>query len=234
MTPLSSDICQLRLDFTHFDLADTATTGACLDSFEVTTGSGRLYPVLCGVLTGQHIYLETGRKTTTQTLKFTVGSSATFKAKVSQIECSASYKAPSDCFQYYTGASGRVKSFNFSAQRHIWNMRYTACVRAEEGMCGIQWHPTSLSSTNDAFGLAPTSGLAGHSAAPAISHIVIPGSIGGAYSGTNLAVPAQTSDATQLTYQKPFNLQVLSTHASQANAVGFDLTYNQAPCAGAS
>ena len=88
VTPLGANICQLRLDFDSFDLAESSTTGACTDSFEVTVGSSRVYPVLCGTLTGHHIYLETGRSTSAQTLSFTVASSATFKALISQIECS--------------------------------------------------------------------------------------------------------------------------------------------------
>merc|ERR1712241_366087 len=59
VTPLSTDICQLRLDFVDFDLGD-AGTGACTDTLVVTSGSGRTYPTLCGTLTGQHLYTETG------------------------------------------------------------------------------------------------------------------------------------------------------------------------------
>merc|ERR1712020_77028 len=73
VTPLSTDICQLRLDFKDFDIADTAAgSAACIDSFAVTSGSGRIYPVLCGTLTGQHLYTETGRVTSGQTLTFTI------------------------------------------------------------------------------------------------------------------------------------------------------------------
>ena len=38
-----------------FDLGDTAATGACTDSFDVTVGSGRDYQVLCGTNTGNQI-----------------------------------------------------------------------------------------------------------------------------------------------------------------------------------
>ena len=69
---VSSDICQLRFDFDNFDIVETAA-GACTDSFEMTSGSGRVYDKLCGTLTGQHVYMETGRKTTAQTVKFTIG-----------------------------------------------------------------------------------------------------------------------------------------------------------------
>ena len=95
VTPLSSNICQLRLDFDAFALAITAADGACIDTFAVTVGSGRDYPSLCGTNTGEHIYLETGQVTTDQTLAFTVTpttGSATYKIKVSQIECFSTNK----------------------------------------------------------------------------------------------------------------------------------------------
>merc|ERR550532_2642791 len=93
--PISSDICQLRLDFDNFDITETLATGACVDSFSVTTGSSRTYYTLCGTLTGQHIYLETARKTTDQILTFTIGSTttvATWRIKVAQIECFSTSK----------------------------------------------------------------------------------------------------------------------------------------------
>merc|ERR1712004_708725 len=77
VTPMNSDICQLRLDLDAFDLAEDATpTGDCIDTFDVTTGSSRDYYALCGTLTGQHLYLETARKTTNQELTFTVAATS--------------------------------------------------------------------------------------------------------------------------------------------------------------
>ena len=64
-------------------------------------------------------------------------------------------RAPSDCLQYYTGINGRVKSFNFASQVQIASLSYTACIRQEEGFCGIQWKATQgLASTLDAFDLS--------------------------------------------------------------------------------
>ena len=54
VTPLNSEICQIRLDMDAFDLTETSTTGVCVDSFDVTVGSSRDYYTLCGTLTGQH------------------------------------------------------------------------------------------------------------------------------------------------------------------------------------
>ena len=102
VTPINTDICQLRLDLDNFDITE-GTTGTCTDSFGVSVGSERVYKDLCGTLSGQHIYLETARKTASQTLSFTIATGGTWRMKVSQIECWNTNKAPTDCYQYYTG-----------------------------------------------------------------------------------------------------------------------------------
>ena len=55
VTPISTSICQLRLDFEKFVTA-IGTTGACTDSFVVTgpSNSNGVNNNLCGTLTGQH------------------------------------------------------------------------------------------------------------------------------------------------------------------------------------
>ena len=53
VNPLSSDICQLRLDFDNFDNTDD-NDGTCTDSFTVTSGSSRDYFEFCGLFTDQH------------------------------------------------------------------------------------------------------------------------------------------------------------------------------------
>ena len=170
VTPLSSNICQLRLDFTNFATGITAASGVCSDSFAVSVGSNRPYPNICGTNTGEHIYLETGMSTSAQTLTFTLGAtpSATWKILVSQIPCNVNYKAPDDCLQYFTGIGGNVRSFNFAGQMMSTNQRYVSCVRQEEGHCGIQWSETQgLASTLDNFDLS------NDATAKAVSHVMV-------------------------------------------------------------
>ncbi len=185
-----------------FSLAYTSTTGACVDTFAVTVGSSRDYPNLCGTLTGDHMYLETGRATTAQTLAFTIAAttgSATYKIKVSQIECYNTNRAPDDCFQYFTGRSGRVKSLNRSNSRMLQNMRYTACIRRESGTCGIHWAPTTTTeySPSDSYDIGNSaSAVVGSSAAALTAVIIIPGTLGTTYSGQTFAdTAAVTSDS---------------------------------------
>ena len=98
---------------------------------------------------GYHIYLETGRSTSAQTLAFTIASTTgvTWKIRVSQIECFAPYKAPSDCYQYFTGVSGNVQTLNFAGGVVLRNQQYLSCIRQESGYCGIEWKPTQSSTT---------------------------------------------------------------------------------------
>ena len=56
------------------------------------------------------VYVEQGRSTTATTLTFTTASTSgiTWKAKVTQVECSSLARGDPDCNQYITGASGTV------------------------------------------------------------------------------------------------------------------------------
>merc|ERR1711953_417411 len=226
VTPMNSDICQLRLD---------------LDAFDFTTGSSRDYYALCGTLTGQHLYLETARKTTNQELTFTVAAagSATFRIKISQIECSSISKAPTDCLQYFTGASGTVTSLNYPTVL-LSGIQYTICTRKEEGYCGISWAPTA-STSPDTFDLDDTEiadGLA-FAAEASDAYILIPGSLYSEYGGNSLTQESATTDANMDTtsgaidsYGVPNRLVVVShSDTSGTNtALGFSLVYRLLPC----
>jgi hypothetical protein len=152
VTPLSSEICQLRLDFTNFDIVET-TLGVCTDSLTIAGPTGRNPMDLCGTLTGMHVYVEQGRSTTATTLTFTTASTSgiTWKAKISQIECSSLSRADPDCNQYITGKSGTVNSYNWPTTV-LASKTHNICIRRELGSCGIQYN--AYSATNpDSFAL---------------------------------------------------------------------------------
>jgi len=254
--PLSSDICQLRLDFDNFDLTETVATNQCnVDTFGVTVGSGRVYHNLCGTLTGQHIYLETGRKTTNQELTFTIAAAgstvATWRVKVVQVECFSTSKAPLDCYQYLTGVSGSLTSFNYPTAL-LELVKYTTCVRREAGYCGIQWSQTGFTSnlgtaastvTPDPFSLdaTETKGLA-LELSGGDAHLIIPGSLNTAYGGSVL-VDEYTATAANVDIKSaavkssgvPFTLtyvalDLVMVDGTLPDSTGYSLQYNQIPC----
>jgi len=175
----SSDICQIRLDFITTALGqpmaagNAANSGLCgnanSDSIAFTPGIAGLpansIPILCGTLTGQHVYLEANRladpaaTVAITTTANRVPATRNWRIKVSQIECSSKMKAPQGCLQYFTGVKNTVTSFNFDGTLgtatggELANQDYRVCFRQEAGMCGQTFAETVLT-TGDAFQLA--------------------------------------------------------------------------------
>merc|ERR1712117_396834 len=116
---VQDDICQLRLDFQSFSgLATSTTVGMCTDYLTVAGQTGKNPPSICGTNTDYHMYAEFGATSTdTATVTFTYGSTTTaktFNILLRQISCTATWRAPTDCTRYFTGAAGNVKSYNFA------------------------------------------------------------------------------------------------------------------------
>ena len=64
------------------------------------------------------------------------------------------FRASSDCYQWFTGISGDVKSLNFAGVPPA-DTVYSICVRQEIGYCGIEWSQAATTSP-DSFDLDAT------------------------------------------------------------------------------
>lgn len=64
-----------------------------------------------------------------------------WRVRISQIHCGSMSKADQGCLQYYSGVSGRIKSFNFdpSSGRQLSNQDYSICLRTERNFCSVQY-----------------------------------------------------------------------------------------------
>lgn len=161
----SSDICQMRLDFTSFIITGPSTNtvsevkvlggglatggknsayrGTCFtDTFTVSNSDS--VPELCGTLTGEHVYFDADEEC--HDLSFSIGQNAigttaltsrSFNVKVTQIDCNSNQLAPEGCLQYHTGTSGTgiIKTFNYDNSVHLANQYQQICFRAEAGNC---------------------------------------------------------------------------------------------------
>lgn len=147
---VASDICFFRLDFETFTTqgpADsTENPNTCRDTFKVTTTSGITPPTICGVNTGQHMYIDAGNQASdTATLAFTFGATVNaarnWEIKVSQIACSNPNRPPAGCLQYHTTPVGRISTFNYlaAASTHLANQEYSICVRRNAGFCCVEY-----------------------------------------------------------------------------------------------
>jgi len=144
----SDDICQLRLDFETMSGYTATTAGACTASFQATGQAGKNPPAICGTNTDYHMYVEFGASATDSiTLQHTLDATQkSWNILARQISCTASWKAPTDCVQYFTGVSGNVKSYNFAGSQILQSQNYNNCMRQEMGYCRIQWQQNAATS----------------------------------------------------------------------------------------
>jgi hypothetical protein len=257
----SADICQLRLDFQTMSGFVTVTPGSCTDSFTALGSAGKSVPSICGTNTDYHMYVEFGASSTdTVTLTHTLGSTtSTLKWNIlaQQIPCTATYRAPTDCLQYFTGRTNVVYSYNAGAQ-FLGGMDYTNCIRTEKDMCAIQWKEKT-GATPDAFQVFATASTVAVLACPTMGVYVPTLSYDGIQKlgATNIAAagpstaatdeyqstmcggvwgvlsPTQTYGPLTLTSRaQPFILGVHSVSATANHAAnyGFALEYTQVGC----
>lgn len=178
VSKMKDDICQIRLDFDSFIIAGpSVSTEAiaaggqlCQDSLRLATTdvpNTATLPqgpsgILCGALTGQHLYVDLS-PTTSDALTMTLGTvvsttitpaiaARVWDIKVSQIECHATYRAPAGCQQYYMARSGKISSMNFmkvtgstpaaagqNSGVHLATSHIRSCIRREKHMCCTEY-----------------------------------------------------------------------------------------------
>merc|ERR1712038_1436386 len=118
-----SSVCAVKFDFINVQLTDpTPATGACTDALTVATparnqGAGFVPGALCGVLTGQHMYVDvnTAGGAMAATININTDNNAGnrfWKILVQRIACNSPDLPPAGCLQFFTGLSGLITSFN--------------------------------------------------------------------------------------------------------------------------
>jgi len=257
VTRCQDDICQLRLDFFSANLqqpdtgADTSMGDCSNTILDITGGSssGSITnnpPNLCGTLTGQHVYIDTGRAETAATLKFTLGSALanTWRIKVTQIECWNPSRAPEGCLQYFYGNHRHtVTSFNWDGTNAcstgcmLNDELYTVCFRPEKGMCTTGFSPTSVSSTLESFALTGEGTEVGEVTESVCTHsYVIINSIkattGDRFCGEFLS-QTDANTANGVVYARPssgFQFMVVSEEDIEAAHAGFSIDATQVAC----
>jgi hypothetical protein len=183
---VNSDIVQLRLDFTSFVLSNPANgvatsfallngspspmaaglfytiNGQCnTDSFSVSSPGSVGSPEICGVNTGDHMYIDASASC--NSLTFQIGSvtfTRQWNIKVTQYAMDFPNKAPQGCLQYHFAGDGNddgnldttvIRSFNWNggAGRHLANQDYNICIRREATNRRICYSQDATSFVND-------------------------------------------------------------------------------------
>ncbi|KAL3233350.1 hypothetical protein MRX96_022862 [Rhipicephalus microplus] len=238
-----NNVCQLRLDFLEFSLAQPDENGQCItDSFMVRTTVGERLPILCGENAGLHLYVDMGRSSGNPVVLSVVSNgdkmTRRWRIKISMVQCNSLDIAPAGCLLYYRSPSAIVRSFNYGPMvehrvRYLSNLRYSICIRMEENYCSIKWETESNSSFS--WGKPIDRGANGTVCNMDDFVGIDQGSTLGLgpgqdrFCGTSLG-----EENVIISNNKPFTLKVKSNHASSDNAAngqyGFSLRYTQLPC----
>jgi len=252
---MQTDVAQIRLDFTNMAMGNPNAGGGNCDAEMLVIAPGatnlvgaQLVPTLCGVNTGQHVYVDAGTAQAAATLTFTMvaASKATWRVKVSQIASSSMYKAPNGCLQYFMGIKNTVKSFNFGTGTgdcdpncHLRPQNYNVCFKQEKGMCSMQY--VENSGATDAFQLhdidATTNGALVTADNCENSGVIIPvtmaefGDTNGVYCGQVLGSVALAVAPNVIPGDAgSFMFRSYSTDTQVTALAGFSIDASQVPC----
>ncbi|PNF20685.1 hypothetical protein B7P43_G03027, partial [Cryptotermes secundus] len=160
------DVSQIRLDFFMFELLGP-TNGTCIDDQFIVTGqnTNSITPIICGINTGQHIYMDVDTVTGPLQLNMLTMRNnlpRSFKIKITQIKKGSPLEAPRNCFQYYRGVQGSIESFNYQAMKgsnlpiipgYMNNLNYAICIHKEPGYCSVTYTSTAPDGTAYPFQL---------------------------------------------------------------------------------
>lgn len=187
--PVSDDICSLRLDFVNFVISgpnslsivgvrrrlgtpvenqpdayilegSSFTTNCQTDSFYASGASPSTNPpIVCGILTGQHMYVEAdtdrGNEFTFQFADSAIAATVvstqkgittlatrTWDITITHVECNSAVLPPTGCTKYYWNAAGRatLENYNYSAaddtaSYHLGQQHERMCIRRERSFC---------------------------------------------------------------------------------------------------
>jgi len=249
----SSDICLLRLGFDNFDInqPNTATVTTtppngrtqCQNAQFTANTDGPTPPMICGTNTGYHMILEAKDECNTLSFTWTSSTTRTWNIHIMQIPCTATWKPPEDCLQYFTGTTGYIYSYNYAGGYHLANHQYMNCIRTEQGYCSIEYTPVG-----GKFGMSGTAVTATANVGDKCTsdHIIISGGGSSAGATTNFdrfcgslfsVTDASTTGSTIFTNKTPFQIGVYTDGAEvnpsgpvSESSVGFYIYYKQTAC----
>jgi len=190
----SGTVSKLKLEFTSliltapagdakYDAVTAASpfyTGHCIeDSLNIASPGHASPPEICGVNTGQHMFIPMD---TCVTININIGTSAgtrSWQILAIQYEAGNLMAPEGNCLQYHTASSGTFASFAWDfatygeaqaatttgiapyTQFHLANQHYNVCFRREQGKTAICYTPKILGSAINAGATAqPTSAAA--------------------------------------------------------------------------
>jgi len=143
-----------------------------VDSFSASSPGSVGSPEICGVNTGDHMYIDASESC--NSLTFQIGDvtfTRQWNIKVTQYDMDFPNKAPKGCLQYHFVGDGNddgildptvIRSFNWNGGngRHLANQDYNICIRRESTISRICYSQDIASFVNDFLISGDTTGAA--------------------------------------------------------------------------
>ncbi|KAL1373490.1 hypothetical protein pipiens_005164 [Culex pipiens pipiens] len=154
---------QVLLELIFFEMGPPRE-GNCLEDQLIVTvqNTHRQYPILCGINSGQHLYLQVDREYSHFLYLTAVSNSDEPKAFNIRIIQLAELQAPEGCLQYFTGVNGYIKSFNYDDHSvlvtrrepgYLNNLNYAICIRRTPNFCSTTFSNVNEYGEENAFQL---------------------------------------------------------------------------------
>jgi len=210
---------QIRIDFVEFDIAPPIV-GACTNESMTIMGAdavtNKILPdKLCGVLTGQHIYLSVkDLGTDFLTIEITLANNGTqeWEMLITQIEGDATADlAPRGCLQYFKEDAATFSSFNYDNGNGmlINDNQYSICIMDNDAYCDVAL-------TAGGFDLTETSGTC-------MDKIAFGTNV---YCGSTFG----TSGMATWNFTGSYQIPVFTDGDNSNLAMGFEISYVLLPC----
>merc|ERR1711899_320921 len=243
-----SSVCAVKFDFINVQLADPTAAGVCGDALTVVTparnpGAGFVPGALCGVLTGQHVYVDVNTAGGAMAATININNDNTafnrvWKILVQRIACDSPDLPPAGCLQFFTGLSGMITSFNGArmgdAHQMIQNQQYRVCIKRGAGMCSVRYREAG--GQIDSFGLGGNAGAdgdfdgdSGVKANCDDNQFITVQPIGKICGGVLSSVDGQAKTGPVTSNEFGLTVTSADTQATQPGS-GFNLVYNQVAC----
>ncbi|XP_059610087.1 uncharacterized protein LOC132257265 [Phlebotomus argentipes] len=162
---LLPDVQQVLLEFVFFELRPPVE-GFCSDDQFVVSGNNlnSFIPVICGVNTGQHMYVDVSDSASRLlflSMLSSVADNRAFSVRITQLK---SNLAPPNCLQYFTEPSGIIQTFNYEDNStivsvrnpsYLNNLNYVVCIKRIPGFCTVSYS-NYVNNTEEEFQLTNT------------------------------------------------------------------------------
>jgi len=212
---------QIRIDFVEFDIAGPITGGCTNESMTIMGAdavTNKILPdKLCGVLTGQHVYLsvkDLGTDFLTIEITLSMNGTQEWEMLVTQIEGDATADlAPRGCLQYFKEDAATFSSFNWDSGNGmlINDNQYSICIKDNDAYCDV-----ALTANSDFELTADSSGTC-------MDKIAFGTNV---YCGSTFG----TSGMATWNFTGAYQIPVFTDGDNSAMAMGFEISYVLLPC----